>query len=66
MMDLYINITAQNITNHEGIFEKSCDFSNYFVFKDSATENGDSSKKSIGVELLQSRINLSETNDLFS
>ena len=40
-------------------------FSNYFVFKDSATENSDSSKKSIGVELLQSRINLSETNDLF-
>ena len=40
-------------------------FSIYFVFKDSVTEKSDLSKKSIGVELLQSRINLSETNDLF-
>ena len=47
-------------------------FSNYFVYKDSDIEDSSrlkksdqSYKKSIGVELLQSRINLSETNDLF-
>ena len=47
------------------ILKKIMMFFNYFVYKDSTTESIDPKKKSIGIELLQSRINLSETNDLF-
>jgi len=47
-------------------------FTNYFIYKGSDITNSNFTKKSdhknrqtIGIELLQSRINLSETNDLF-
>ena len=53
-------------------FKKIKIFTNYFIYKDSDITNSNLTKKSdhknrqtIGIELLQSRINLSETNDLF-
>tara|TARA_B100001142_G_scaffold328986_1_gene390672 strand:- start:8445 stop:10490 length:2046 start_codon:yes stop_codon:yes gene_type:complete len=53
-------------------FKKAMIFTNFFVHKGSKTKNNYQMKKSdyedqeiIGVELVQSRINLSETNDLF-